>query len=182
MGYIYFFIFANNSLNIIVYSSNKPNDSCKIKLISKNNWIKQLFIITLIDKSKILKGAFMDGLTKTGTYIFAIPIGILGIIHFLMGSSIAAGLPSFYFAPLFWVYLSGLSLLAAAISILIRKYTRLACLLLALLFFILVLTVDLPGLINNAASYMEISILLKDLSIAGGALVIAAVSSRPEAL
>ena len=123
----------------------------------------------------------MDGLTKTGTYIFAIPVGLLGISHFLMGSSIAAGLPSFYFASILWVYLSGLSLLAAATSILTRKYTRLACLLLALLFFILVLTVDLPRFIN-APSYMEISILLKDISIAGGALVIAAVSSRPEAL
>ena len=123
----------------------------------------------------------MDGLTKTGVYIFAVPIGILGIIHFLMGSSIAAGLPSFFFAPVIWVYISGLSLLAASISILTGKYTRLACLLLALLFFILVLTVDLPMLINKA-SYMEMSTLLKDILIAGGALVIAAVSSRPEAL
>ena len=123
----------------------------------------------------------MDGLTKTGIYIFAVPIGILGIIHFLMGSSIAAGLPSFFFTPLIWVYISGLSLLAASISILTGKYTRLACLLLALLFFILVLTVDLPMLINKA-SYMEMSMLLKDILIAGGALVIAAVSSRPEAL
>ena len=123
----------------------------------------------------------MDGLTKTGIYIFAVPIGILGIIHFLMGSSIAAGLPSFFFAPVIWVYISGLSLLAASISILTGKYTRLACLLLALLFFILVLTVDLPMLINKA-SYMEMSMLLKDILIAGGALVIAAVSSRPEAL
>lgn len=124
----------------------------------------------------------MDGLTKTGIYILAIPIGILGIIHFIIGSSIAEGLPSFYFAPIFWVYLSGLSLLAASISILTGKYTRLACLLLALLFFILVLTVDLPGFINNTASYVKISMLLKDIAIAGGALVIAAVSSRPEAL
>jgi len=124
----------------------------------------------------------MDGLTKTGIYIFAIPVGILGIIHFIIGSSIAEGLPGFYFAPIFWVYLSGLSLLAASISILTGKYTRLACLLLALLFFILVLTVDLPRFINNTTSYTEISILLKDIAIAGGALVIAAASSRPEAL
>ncbi len=124
----------------------------------------------------------MDGLTKTGIYIYAVPIGILGIIHLLMGSSIAAGLPSFFFAPTIWVYISGLSLLAASISILTGKYTRLACLLLALLFFILVLIVDLPGFIHNTASYTEISRLLKDVIIGGGALVIAAASSRPEAL
>jgi putative oxidoreductase len=124
----------------------------------------------------------MDGLTKTGKFIFAIPIGIIGIIHFLKAGSIAAGLPSFYFAPIFWVYLSGLALAAASISILTGKYTRLACLLLALLFFIVVLTVDLPGYINDTASYARISSLLKDISIAGGSLVIAAVSSRPEPL
>ncbi|MFZ0456615.1 MAG: hypothetical protein WAM24_22890 [Ignavibacteriaceae bacterium] len=124
----------------------------------------------------------MDGLTKTGMYIFGIPIGILGIIHFLMGSSIAAGLPSFFFAPIVWIYISGLALLAASISILTGKYTRLACLLLALLFFILVLTIDLPGFIMNSTSYIEIFMLLKDVTIGGGALVIAAVSSRPDAL
>jgi putative oxidoreductase len=124
----------------------------------------------------------MDRLTKTGIYIFAVPVGILGIVHFLLSNSIAAGLPSFYFAPVFWVYLSGIALLAASLSIFTRKYTRLACLLLALLFFILVLTVDLPRFINNTASYLEISVLLKDVAIAGGALVIAAASSRPEAL
>jgi putative oxidoreductase len=123
----------------------------------------------------------MDGLTKTGINIFAIPIGILGIIHFLMGSSIAAGLPSFFIAPLILVYISGLALLAASISILTGKYTRLACLLLALLFFIVVLIVDLPTLLNNV-SYAEISMLIKDVVIGGGALVIAAVSSRPPAL
>ena len=123
----------------------------------------------------------MDGLTKTGINIFAIPIGILGIIHFLMGGSIAAGLPSFFIAPVVLVYISGLMLLAASISILTGKYTRLACLLLALLFFIVVLIVDLPTLLNNV-SYAEISMLIKDVVIGGGALVIAAVSSRPPAL
>lgn len=131
---------------------------------------------------EISKGDIMDGLTKTGMYIFAIPIGILGIIHFLMANSIAAALPSFYIIPLFWVYLSGLSLLAASISIITKKYTRLACLLLALLLFILVLTVDLPKFINDPSSYLGLSVLLKDIVIAGGALVIAAASSRPESL
>lgn len=124
----------------------------------------------------------MDGLTKTGTYIFAAPLGIIGIIHFILGQSIAAGLPSFFFASIFWIYLSGLALVAASLSILTQKYTRLACLLLALLFFILVLTVDLPGFFNGTVSYPLIFAALKDTAIAGAALVIAAVSSRPESL
>jgi putative oxidoreductase len=122
----------------------------------------------------------MDGLTKAGTFIFSIPLGIIGIIHFTMAQSIAAGLPSFFFASIIWVYLSGLALIAASISILTRKYTRLACLLLSLLFFILVITVDLPGFFNGAASYSLISAALKDTAIAGAALVIASVYSRPE--
>jgi putative oxidoreductase len=123
----------------------------------------------------------MDGLTKTGINIFAVSIGILGIFHFLISGSIAGMLPSFLIFPIFWIYLSGLALLAASISILTGKYTRLACLLLALLFFILCLTVDLPRLYNNP-EFLEISMLLKDVAVAGTALVIAAVSSRPESL
>ena len=124
----------------------------------------------------------MDGLTKTGIFIFAVPLGIIGIIHFIMGQSIAADLPSFFVVPIFWIYLSGLALIAASISILTRKYTRLACLLLALLFFILVLTVDLPRFFNGAVSYPLILTAFKDIAIAGAALVIAAVSSTPESL
>ena len=124
----------------------------------------------------------MDGLTKTGFIIFAIPLGIIGIIHFVMGQTIAAELPSFFFASIFWIYLSGLALIAASISILTEKYTRLACLLLALLFFILVLLIDLPGLLSGTITFSLISSTLKDISIAGAALVIAAASSRPESL
>ena len=123
----------------------------------------------------------MDGLTKTGTLIFGIAIGILGIIHFILAAQIASGLPSYFFAPFFWIYLSGLALLAASISIITKKYTRLACLLLALLFIILALAVDLPNLFNQQ-TYSAVANLSKDIALAGGALVIASASSRPEQL
>jgi putative oxidoreductase len=123
----------------------------------------------------------MDGLTKTGSLIFGIAIGVLGIIHLIMANQIAAGLPSF-FAPVFWVYLSGLALLATSISIITKKYTRLACLLLALLFIILVLAVDIPAVFNQQAGYSVLANLFKDISLAGGSLVIASALSKPEPL
>jgi len=57
--------------------------------------------------------------------------------------------PSFIPGGVFWVYLVGLALIAAAVSIIIQKKAKLACLLLAILLMIFVLTIHLPGLFND---------------------------------
>jgi hypothetical protein len=54
--------------------------------------------------------------------------------------------PSWLPAHLFWVYLVGAALLAAAISFIAWRCVRWSAALLALLFLIIVATIDLPNL------------------------------------
>lgn len=124
----------------------------------------------------------MDSLTKTGTIIYAIPFAIFGIINFVHGTNMVNYVPSYFPVPIFWIYLTGAASIAASISIIIQKYTRLACLLLALMLFIFVLLIHLPGLFHEGSSMSSLVNMLKDLSLAGAALVVAAVSSRPAPL
>ncbi len=124
----------------------------------------------------------MDRLTKTGTFIYAIPFGVFGILNFVNGSTMVNIIPSYLPFPIFWVYLTGIALIAASISIMIQKYTRLACLLLALMLFIFIILIHLPGLFNGGTFQGSLVNFLKDTSLAGAALVVAAVSSRPEPL
>ncbi len=111
--------------------------------------------------------------TTVARYLYAIPFGIFGVMHFINGSEMAGYVPAFIPGGVFWVYLVGVCLLAACASILIGKYTKLACLLLALLLIIFVLTMHLPGVINDPESVASMSGLLKDTALAGGALILA---------
>jgi uncharacterized membrane protein YphA (DoxX/SURF4 family) len=131
---------------------------------------------------KYKNGVFMDSLTKAGTIIYAIPFATFGILNLVNGTDMINIVPSYLPFPIFWVYLTGLALIAASISIIIQKYTRLACLLLALMLFIFVFLIHLPGLFSGSSFHGSIVNLLKDISLAGAALVVAAVSSRPEPL
>ncbi len=112
--------------------------------------------------------------TTVARYLYAIPFGIFGVIHFMNGSDMAGMVP--IPGGVIWVYLIGVALIAACVSIIIQKYTRLACLLLALLLIIFVLSMHLPGVIgaeDDMAMAASMSSLLKDTALAGGALILA---------
>ena len=73
------------------------------------------------------------------------------------------------------MYVTGVALILAAVSIIIQKKTRLACLLLAAMLIIFVLTMHLPGLGAENAQ-MAMPMLLKDTALAGGALAFAGIA------
>ncbi len=107
----------------------------------------------------------MQLLTKTvSRYLFAIPFIIFGILHFMNAGGMAGMVPGWLPGGVFWVYLTGLALIAAPISLFIGKKDKLAMLLLALMLVIFALLVHLPGGQSSMPS------LLKDLSLAGAAL------------
>ena len=109
--------------------------------------------------------------TTVARYLYAIPFGIFGVLHFLGGSDMAGMVP--IPGGVIWVYIVGLCLIAACVSIIIEKYTKLACLLLALLLIIFVLSIHLPGVISDPENAGAMSGLLKDAALAGGALILA---------
>jgi uncharacterized membrane protein len=120
----------------------------------------------------------MKNLSSIGRILYAVPFFIFGIIHFASGGSMVDFVPRWLPFHIFWIYFAGLAFIAASISIVFLKYARLACLLLALLLFIFIVTIRLPALI--AGDPYALTVLLKDLSLMGAALVIAELVSRPE--
>ncbi len=105
--------------------------------------------------------------------MFAVPLFIFGVFHFLKGPDMAGMLAGWPFA-LFLVYLSGAGLILGAVAIVLNRYARLAATLLAIELGIFVLALHLPGVIAGGASaQMSVMSALKDLALAGGALVLA---------
>ena len=120
----------------------------------------------------------MQLLTSTvGRVLYALPFGVFGLMHFMASSEMAGYVPSWIPGGVFWVYLTGLALLTACVSIIIQKEARLASLLLALMLAIFVLTLHLPGVMNEATMQMSMVSLLKDTSLMGAALTYAGISS-----
>jgi len=107
-----------------------------------------------------------------GRFVFTIPFAFLGLMHFMNAKMMAGMVPSFIPGGIFWVYLIGLALLAASVSFVIEKHTYLAALLTAALMLIFSLTIYLPDLLGG--NQMAMPLLLKELGLAGGALLLAA--------
>lgn len=82
--------------------------------------------------------------------------------------------PAYMPAKIVWVFLSGGCLIAAALSMYLGKYDKLAAALLAVFLLFLVLLVDLPGAISGGeAAQNSVSMLFKDLGLAAAAMLYA---------
>ncbi|WP_445663988.1 DoxX family protein [Fodinibius sp. AD559] len=108
--------------------------------------------------------------SKIGRYLYALPFGVFGILHFVNAGQMAGMVP--IPGGVFWVYLTGLAMLAACASIVIEWKARLATILLGIMLLIFVLSIHLPAVVGGE---MQSSMpnLLKDLALAGGAWFIA---------
>lgn len=121
----------------------------------------------------------MDNATisKIGTVFYALVVGFFGINHFLNGTGFQKMVPTFLPGGVFWVYITGACLVAAAIAFLINKQVRLAGFLLCLFLLLIVLTVHLPAVLDApdaGARRFPLTNLIKDTGLAAAALLVAA--------
>lgn len=113
----------------------------------------------------------MKHLSIIGRILFALPFGIFGLNHFLMVDFFTGMLTSFIPGTGFTVLLTGILMIAASISIILKKYVKPACYLLAALLVIFILTIHVPGLFDPTTAKTSLMQLLKDTSLMGGALL-----------
>lgn len=109
----------------------------------------------------------MNAILNLGKYLYAIPFLIFGTFHF-MNADAMAGMA---FGSPILVYVTGVALVAASISMLIGKYDKLATVLLALMLLLFVFLIHLSGAIEGDQS--STGNLLKDTMLAGAALMYA---------
>ena len=106
------------------------------------------------------------------------PLAVFGTEHLLASRTIMTLVPSWIPAPLFWTYFVGIGLFAAALSFIARKHLRWSALLLALMFFIFVATMDLPAIIAQSRDRFSWTLMLRETAFAGGALALAGAARR----
>jgi uncharacterized membrane protein YphA (DoxX/SURF4 family) len=115
----------------------------------------------------------MKKLEMIGRILFAVPFAIIGFSHLFMSTEFMKMLEhSFFPGSMYAVILSGIMLIIASISILANKYVKVACLWLAGMLFLIIVTIHVPNMLiaehfNDA--YVN---LLKDTALLGASIMI----------
>jgi uncharacterized membrane protein len=108
-----------------------------------------------------------------GPVFEAVALTIFAAEHFLAARDLMGIVPSWLPGPLFWTYFVGAALLSAAVSFIAWRYVQWAALLLALLFLIIVVTIDLPNLPKHLHERLFWTLTVRESAFAGGAMVLA---------
>jgi uncharacterized membrane protein len=108
-----------------------------------------------------------------GPVFEAVALAVFAAEHFLAARDLMPIVPKWLPAPLFWTYFVGAALLAAAISFIAWRHVRWSATLLALLFVIIVTTIDLPNLPAHIHERLFWTLTVRELAFAGGAMVLA---------
>jgi len=125
----------------------------------------------------------MNAFLSLGRYFVVIPFAVFGPFHFMKADAMASMVPSYMPAGVVWVYLSGLGLLAAAVSILLGKYDKLASILLSIMLLLFAVMIYLPGAMSGGeTAHSSLGYLLRDLSHAGAAMLYAANLAKDRSL
>ncbi len=105
----------------------------------------------------------MNSILNAGRFLYAIPMVIFGLMHFMAANDMAAMAPG----GVGMVYFTGVALIAAGVAIMIRKYDKLASVLLAVMLLLFII----PHAQGMADNPMEMGNILKNIAMAGGALM-----------
>jgi uncharacterized membrane protein len=115
----------------------------------------------------------LDKLIALGYVFVAAPLAVFAGEHLAGPRFLMELVPSWMPARLFWAYFVGFALLAAALSLSLKKYMRWSAPLLATMFFLFVLMMDLPASIAHPKNRLFWTLALRETSFAAGALALA---------
>jgi uncharacterized membrane protein len=109
---------------------------------------------------------------------FAITLPAFGALHFIYRDYVASVIPGFLPGHMFWAYATGIAHIAAGLSLLTNIASRLAALLLAVMFGSWVILLHVPRVLAAFHNRAEWTSLCVAVTLCGAALLIAAGVSR----
>ena len=136
-----------------------------------------LVIGLLAAKDHIARARGLDRIVALTNLCFAIPLAVFGAEHFSIANSMVPLVPRYMPGRLFWVYFIGVALIVAALSIATKIQVRWSGLLFAIMMFLFVAMIHLPGAVRSGDRIIW-TIVLRETSFGGGGLVLAGTALR----
>jgi uncharacterized membrane protein len=138
-----------------------------------------LFLVALwATKVDIARASGLDKIVALCNLCFAIPLAVFGAEHLSGAQFIKDGVPSFIPWHLFWAYFVGFALLAASLSIATKIQVRWSGLLFGIMMVLFVAMIHFPRALANPTDRIAWTIVIRELSFAGGAWVLAGYAMR----
>jgi uncharacterized membrane protein len=109
--------------------------------------------------------AIISTLEKSGKYIFAIPWMVIGVQHFMYPDFLENLVPDYMPFRLFWVYFTGVGMIAAAASIIINVKSELAAVGLGVMLTCFIIQLHIPIISADVSNIQSWTRALQDLTI-----------------
>ena len=134
-----------------------------------------LFLIALwTTKADIARAYRLDKFVAATNLCFAIPLAVFGALHLANIAFVLPAVPDYMPFRLFWAYLVGVALLAAALSIATKIQLVWSGLLFGTMMFLFVLMSDIPGALATPSDRFGWTLAIRELSFAAGGWLLAA--------
>ena len=124
-------------------------------------------------KKEMAHARGLDRIVALGSLCFAIPLAVFGALHLSSPGFVLPIVPPFVPARMFWVYLVGGALIAAALSISTNIGVRWSGLLFGIMMFLFVAMIHLPGALSRPHDRIIRTIVFREMSFGGGAWILA---------
>ncbi len=124
-------------------------------------------------RDELAAGQGLDKLIVLGPTFFAAALAVFGSEHLLAPKALAQLVPHWMPGRLFWAYLVGFALVAAALSLSLKKLVRATAPLLGLMFVLFVLMIHIPNVVQEPGNRTLWAVMVRDTSFAGGAIALA---------
>jgi uncharacterized membrane protein len=134
--------------------------------------------LAIIFKNELAQRRGIEKILPFGRLFLAAPMAVFGADHLTDASNISRLVPSWMPAPMFWTYLVGVALIAAALSITLKRHARLAAILLGTMFLLFVVMMHIPIIVGAPRERISWVIAFRDLSFGGGAFAFAGSQMR----
>lgn len=131
-----------------------------------------LVIGLLYSRRELAAANGLDKLIALASVFVAAPLATFAGEHLAGPRFLMELVPHYMPARLFWAYFVGVALLAAALSLSLKKYVRLSAPLLAAMFFLFVLMMDIPATIAHPHNRQFWTLALRETAFGGGALAL----------
>jgi len=127
----------------------------------------------ILVRSRLQAASGAGKVVVLGPVFEAVALAIFAAEHFLAARDLMPIVPRWLPGPLFWTYFVGAAWLAAAISFVVWRCVRLSATLTALLFLIIVVTIDLPNMPKHLHERLFWTLTVRETAFGAGAMVLA---------
>jgi len=134
-----------------------------------------LFLIALwAAQADVARTRGLEKIVALSNLCFAIPLAVFGAEHLSGAQFLMLGVPPYMPWRLFWAYFVGFALLAASLSIATKIQVRWSGLLFGIMMVLFVAMIHFPGALANPGNRFTWTIVIRELSFAGGGWLLAA--------